>query len=156
MPISGSSERQSMSTKLFAEIGAAKGGDYRYFRPGRYIVDLGKIQLKDTDDGPKWIVETTVRESSDPTISPGTSVSWVLKLYGPTKKSALAEVASFVRNIEGLPETTSEAKMAAAVALVADEEKQPFMGRRVELVCDPPKPGKQFVKHHWGRLTDGE
>jgi hypothetical protein len=143
-----------MSAKLFAEIGKAKGDDYRYFRPGAYTLDLGRIQLKETDDGPKWIVETVVRESDVPTLPPGTTVSWVVKLFGPMKKAGLAEVAAFVRKIDGLPDDISDVQLEKAVALVADEKKQPFMGRRVSLVCDPPKEGKKFVKHHWDRVHD--
>ncbi len=141
-----------MSAKLFAEIGAAVGSVYRYFSPGDYVVTLGKVAIAETDDGPKFIVETTVNESTNATIKPGESISYVVHLFGPLKKKALAEVKTFVCRIGGIDaDNTPEAQIGAAVAMVTGD-KQKFNGTKVSLHVDTPKDGKKFCQHHWSAI----
>jgi hypothetical protein len=134
---------------------SAEGTSNReYFTPGRYTVIINTIQIKDKRLGGKlFIVETTIKESDNPSIKVGDNRNWVQSL---SNEYALPRIKSFIGAAKGFcPKTQIKEINKNITKAVCDDVvsiENPLCGHIVSVECigKITKTGKAFTQAIWG------
>jgi hypothetical protein len=138
---------------------SAEGTSNRlYFEPGRYVVEIDTVHVKEKRLGGKlFIVETTIKESDNPNIKPGDRRNWVQSL---SNEYALPRIKSFLGAAKGFCPKKQLAEVnkniTKSVCDHAVSIENPLKGRILSVEClgKITKTGKAFTHANWG-IVDG-
>ena len=93
---------------IFGGIGNVKATEQKgvYLPEGQHLVTVERCKLTESTVGNRtfFVVESTVMESNNDSISPGTRASWVVKLGGDYPQMALADIKKFAIAVTGADE----------------------------------------------------
>ena len=140
---------------IFGGIGNVKATAQKgvYLPEGKHLVTIERCKLTESTVGNRtfFVVESTVMESNNDGVSPGTRASWVVKLGGDYPQMALADIKKFAIAVTGADENEVDEEFMQELV---DGPGDLVAGRKV--MCEveevQTKRGGVFSKHFWSAL----
>lgn len=126
-----------------ANISTNRGGIY--FEPGEYVVALGQIKVIDGYTGTSFVVETEVKESTNPTRGPGSTPSTAINISDPKRRDmGLADVKAFSAAVLGIndPDGYNETPRPGETQEAANDR---FWEEAIEALASPQQPAKGML-----------
>ena len=140
---------------IFAGIGNVKATEQKgvYLPEGQHLLAIERCKLTESTVGNRtfFVVESTVMESNNEDIRPGTHASWVVKLGGDYPQMALADIKKFAVAVTGADEDEVDAEFMQELV---DGPGDLVSGRKVNCQVEEvqTKRGGVFSKHFWSAL----
>lgn len=154
---------------MFAGAGNAKASGGVYFKPGKYVVELGKLSqgtARDRIDFAAIEARVIDNDGNPSATSEGTTAAQILKMRGDILDTVLGNLKAFAGACLGIadvnnyvPEDGEDPEEFWVKTLeFLFGPKQPMAGKRIQLNCvnKPTKKGNDFTLHQWGPLLSDE
>jgi hypothetical protein len=136
------------------QVPAEGATSHHYFEPGNYLVEIERVLLhkKRIGGGKIFIVETTIKNSDNPSINPGEKRNWVQSL---NNEYALPRIKAFIGTAIGLCPNKKASELNSTVTRElchrVISEENPLAKKLVAIKCilKKTRTGKDFIQAQW-------